>query len=68
MNADGTEQRNLTSSPGVQDEEPWSPDGGRIAFMSDRADDYEVYTMRPNGSSVRQLTFNDAGDFRELVT
>ena len=65
MNADGTEQRNLTSSPGVQDESPnWSPDGRRIAFMSDRADDYEVYTMRPNGSSVRQLTFNDAGDFR----
>ena len=65
MNADGTDQRNLTSSPGVQEESPnWSPDGGRIAFVSVRADDYEVYTMRPNGSSVRQLTSNDASEFR----
>jgi Tol biopolymer transport system component len=66
MNADGTEQRNLTSSPGVLDVYPgWSPDGRRIAFMSDRdGNDFEVYTVRPNGSSVRQLTFNDAGDYR----
>ena len=65
MNADGTDQRNLTSSPGVQDSEPnWSPDGGRIAFVSDRDGDLEVYTLRPNGSSVRQLTFNDASEFR----
>ena len=32
--------------------------------MSDRDGDLEVYTMRPNGSSVRQLTFNDALEFR----
>jgi Tol biopolymer transport system component len=66
MNADGTDQRNLTSSPGVQDQEPnWSADGRRIAFISDRdGADFEVYTMRPNGSSVRQLTSNDAEEFK----
>ena len=32
--------------------------------MSDRDGDFEVYTMRPNGSNVRQLTFNDAHEFR----
>ena len=64
MNADGTDQRRLTSSPGVQDEAPnWSPDGRRITFTSDRDGDLEVYTMRPNGSNVRQLTFNDASEF-----
>jgi Tol biopolymer transport system component len=64
MNADGSEQRNLTSSPGVQDSLPnWSPDGRRIAFVSYRDGDLEVYTMRPNGSRVRQLTFNDAFEF-----
>ncbi len=64
MNADGTDQRSLTNSPGVQEGSPnWSPDGGRIAFTSDRDGDFEVYTMRPNGSSVRQLTFNDASEF-----
>jgi Tol biopolymer transport system component len=64
MNADGTEERNLTSSPGVRDDEPsWSADGRRIAFISDRDGDFDVYTMRPNGSNVRQLTSNDASEF-----
>jgi Tol biopolymer transport system component len=65
MNADGTDQRNLTSSPGVLDQEPnWSADGKSIAFLSDRDGiDFEVYTMRPNGSGVRQLTSNDAEEF-----
>jgi Tol biopolymer transport system component len=65
MNADGTHQRNLTSSPGVQDQEPnWSSDGKRIAFLSDRdGPDFEVYTMKPNSSNVRQLTSNDADEF-----
>ena len=65
MNADGSEQRNLTNSPGVRDSSPnWSPDGTRIAFLSDRDGDLEVYTMRPNGSSVRQLTSNDGFEFQ----
>jgi Tol biopolymer transport system component len=64
MNADGTDQRNLTNSPGVRDDEPsWSADGTRIAFISDRDGDFDVYTMTPNGSSVLQLTFNDASEF-----
>jgi Tol biopolymer transport system component len=65
MNADGSEQRNLTSSPGVRDSSPnWSPDGRTITFLSDRDGDLEVYTMRPDGSSVRQLTFNDGFEFQ----
>ena len=69
MNADGTDQRNLTNSPTVQDQEPnWSANGRTIAFVSDRDGDYEVFTMRPSGSNVRQLTFNDAQEFAsELV-
>ena len=67
MNSDGADQRRLTSSPGVQEFEPnWSPDGRRIVFVGDSGErgDFEIYTMRPNGSSVRQLTFNDAPDYR----
>jgi TolB protein len=64
MNADGTNERRLTNSPTVQDQEPnWSANGKTIAFVSDRDGDYEVFTMRPNGSNVRQLTFNDAQEF-----
>ena len=65
MRADGTGQRNLTNSPGVQDNEPgWSANGRTIAFVSDRDGDPEIFSMRPDGSNVRQLTFNDALDFR----
>ena len=64
MRADGSRQRNLTSSPGVTDYQPaWSPVGGSLVFLSDRDGDLEVYTSRPSGSEVRQLTFNDAFEF-----
>jgi Tol biopolymer transport system component len=60
MRVNGAGERNLTNSPGVQDYDPdWSPDGRRLAFTSERDGDAEIYTMRPNGTGVRQLTFND---------
>ena len=60
MRADGTRERNLTNSPGVQEfDADWSPDGRRIAFVSERDGDGEIYTMKPDGSRVRQLTVND---------
>lgn len=37
----------------------WSP---RIAFVSDRSDDREIYTMDQDGSGVRRLTFDPASD------
>ncbi len=35
MNADGSEQKNLTNSPGNDYNPSWSPDGKKIAFSSD---------------------------------
>jgi Tol biopolymer transport system component len=62
MEADGTNQQNLTNSAGVDDFEPsWSPTGRSIAFVSDRDGDIELYTMRPDGTGVRQLTFDGLG-------
>jgi Tol biopolymer transport system component len=37
----------------------WSPDGARLAFISDRDGDWDLYTMDPDGGDVEQLT-NDA--------
>ena len=63
MKADGTRERNLTNSPGVHDVEPdWSPDGDRIAFAGERDGDSEIYTLKPDGSRLRQLTANTAWD------
>ncbi|MFN2525486.1 MAG: TolB family protein [Actinomycetota bacterium] len=64
---DGTGARNLTAGSesdhlfGV-----WSPDGKRIAFLSDRDGSYKLYTMRSDGSNVRklidlELNANEAG-------
>jgi hypothetical protein len=35
---------------------------GRIAYMSNRDGDFEIFTMRPDGSGVKQLTRNRADD------
>jgi dipeptidyl aminopeptidase/acylaminoacyl peptidase len=34
----------------------WSPDGERIAFFSNRSGSYEIWTIKPDGSELRQIT------------
>lgn len=47
----------------VVDYEPtWSPDGNRIAFVSNRNGALKVYTMRADGTELRQLTQGLAED------
>lgn len=40
----------------------WSPDGTRIAFTSDLDGNFEIYTIRPDGSDLVRLTNNEFGD------
>src|SRR5262249_47924606 len=40
----------------------WSPLGDRIAFASNRSGDYELYTIRPDGTDLRQLTRSPGND------
>ena len=65
MNADGGSRVNLTGSPNVVDgQSAWSPDGTRIAFMSESDGNAEIYVMSPDGSGRARLTRNlDAGNF-----
>lgn len=57
-----TEPRQLTNDPAFDQQPVFSPDGRRIAFVSDRDGDQDIYVMLLDGSSVRALTDNDADD------
>jgi len=65
MNADGTNQTNLTNH-GRGDLNPaWAPDGSRIIFASDRATAQyvpQLYSMNSNGTDVIRLTNTAATD------
>lgn len=52
----------LTNGQGGTDP-AWSPDGSRIAFASDRAGSYDIYTMSSdNGQNVIRLTKDETAE------
>jgi TolB protein len=40
----------------------WSPKGDRIAFTSDRDGDFEIYTIKPDGTDLQRLTHSPGND------
>ena len=57
MNADGSNQRNVSNSPSVDDHGPvWSPDGKRILFYSGREGNWDLFLMTDDGRNVINLT------------
>ncbi len=40
----------------------YSPDGSKIAFISNADGDFDVYVMNANGTSLRKVTENEAND------
>ena len=63
MNADGSDQRRLTTTRGYDGGPFFSPDGERIIWrrFDEQGINAEVYTMKSDGSDVRRLT-----DFKSM--
>jgi CSLREA domain-containing protein len=61
MNADGTNQHNLTSAPIFDADPAWSPNGTKIAFVRDLSgQNFNVFTANADGTNKVQLTFGSA--------
>lgn len=53
---DGSSPRQLTNAPGQDFSPAWSPDGSRIAFVSERDGNANLYLMNADGSGQVALT------------
>lgn len=66
MNADGSNQRQITRLGGANFGPSWTPDGKRIIFSSNyknpRSGNFDLYLIDPDGSNLEQLTYDEAFD------
>jgi Tol biopolymer transport system component len=62
MRPDGSETVRLLDDAPKDRNPTWSPDGNRVAFMSTRSGAWELWSVRRDGSDLRQMT-----DFKSSV-
>ena len=53
---DGSDLRRLTDDVAIDRWPVWSPDGRELAFYSNRGGDFQIWTVRPDGSRLTQRT------------
>ncbi|MBK9008430.1 MAG: PD40 domain-containing protein [Anaerolineae bacterium] len=66
INIETGETRVLVSDPALDIYPVWSPDGSRLAFVSDREGNEEIYLISPDGSNLVNLTNNAGSDFNPV--
>ena len=67
--SDGSGERELTHDTAIDRYPSWSPDGRQIALLSNRSGQNQIWSIRPDGSDLRQLTFAPDGCVRcQVVT
>lgn len=62
VNANGTNQRQLTTNVGSNFDPSLSPDGTKIVFTSDRYGNHEIFVMDVDGENEIRLTNNRNSD------
>src|SRR5579872_5212304 len=66
MRADGSHVRNLTQTLAQDGEPSWSPDGTRIAFVSARDGNVQVFVMNADGGNVRRVSHDSWSDMASV--
>src|SRR6185503_2108557 len=56
-----TPERQLTNAKKSSQSPAWSPDGARLAFVSDRTDKRQIYLIDPLGGEAASLTSVEDG-------
>jgi eukaryotic-like serine/threonine-protein kinase len=64
---DGSGLRQLTDDVYRNRNPVWSPDGTLLAFFSNRGGRVDIWTIRPDGGSLRQLTYTLNGSITRPV-
>lgn len=64
VNADGSGFRIIARAPNQSVNPTWSADGDRLAFETNRGGDFEIYSVRIDGSDLRNLSRSVIGDDR----
>src|SRR5580765_2733258 len=59
--ATGGAQRQLTNAKKSSQSPNWSPDGSRLAFVSDRTDKRQIYVINRQGGEAEALTSLEDG-------
>ncbi len=60
--ADGSGERPLLTSPDLDYDPAWSPDGGSIVFTSDREGSADLFRVKADGTGLERLTDDPAYD------
>jgi hypothetical protein len=60
---DGSNFKRLTNDPFSERNPRWSPDGKQIVFTSNRSHRFELWSIHPDGTGLRQLTKNGVMSF-----
>jgi Tol biopolymer transport system component len=66
MNADGSDQRQITHLGGANFGPSWTPDGKRIIFSSNykepKSGNFDLFLVNADGTGLEQITFDPTFD------